>query len=47
MSQLNAYAPAIVGAVSVVIVAASALWIASRPPKSCASNLATIDTAGQ
>ena len=34
MNQLNAYAPAIVGALSVVIVAVSAVWIASRPPKS-------------
>jgi hypothetical protein len=33
MNQLNAFAPAIVGAVSLLAVAASALWISTRPPK--------------
>lgn len=34
MNQLNAYAPAIVGAVSLIVAWASAIWIATRPPKS-------------
>jgi hypothetical protein len=34
MNQLNAYAPAIVGAVSFIVAGVSAVWIATRPPKS-------------
>lgn len=34
MNQLSAFAPAIVGAVSLIAAGASAVWIATRPPKS-------------
>jgi len=32
MNQLSAFAPAIVGAISLLVAAVSALWIANRPP---------------
>ena len=34
MLHLNDFAPAIVGTVSVIVAGASAVWIATRPPKS-------------
>lgn len=34
MNQLSAFAPAIVGAVSLIVAGVSAVWIATRPPKS-------------
>lgn len=33
VNELSAFAPAIVGAISLIVAGGSAVWIATRPPK--------------